>query len=57
MDEIYRKTEMYKHLIENATEGILVSDEKGVIKIVNQSIVDLFGYTHKKNFWEKKSKF
>ena len=53
MDEIYRKTEMYKHLIENATEGILVSDEKGVIKIVNQSIVDLFGYTQEELLGEK----
>ena len=45
MEELFDKNIIYKHLIENSTEGILVADKNGLIKLVNNSIVNLFGYT------------
>lgn len=36
--------EIYKHLFENSGEGMLVTNDKGIIEEVNPSLLDLFGY-------------
>lgn len=36
--------EIYKHLFENSGEGMLVTNERGVIEEVNPSLLELFGY-------------
>jgi len=36
--------EIYKHLFENSGEGMLVTNNKGLIELVNPSLLKLFGY-------------
>ena len=36
--------EIYKHLFENSGEGMLVTNNRGIIEIVNPSLLQLFGY-------------
>jgi PAS domain S-box-containing protein len=36
--------EIYKHLFENSGEGMLVTNNKGIIEEVNPSLLTLFGY-------------
>ena len=37
-------SEIYKNLFENAREGMLLTDSKGKIKLVNKSFIEMFGY-------------
>lgn len=36
--------ETYKQLFDNAREGILLTDNKGTIKLTNSSFIEMFGY-------------
>ena len=38
-------SEIYKNLFEKAREGMLLTDSKGVIKLVNESFINMFGYS------------
>lgn len=37
--------ETYRHLIENAYDGILIGDQNGVIEFANHQIEEMFGYS------------
>ena len=37
-------TDIYQNLFENAKEGMLLTNSKGIIKLVNKSFVKMFGY-------------
>ena len=36
--------DIYKNLFENAKEGMLLTDNKAIIKVVNKSFLNIFGY-------------
>ena len=40
----YSHLDIYKLIFETSTEGILVCNKKGEIKLANSSMLDLFGY-------------
>ncbi|MDF1673987.1 MAG: ATP-binding protein [Vicingaceae bacterium] len=40
------KTDIYKILFDNAGQGMLVTNNKGVIELVNPMLLDMFGYTY-----------
>ena len=44
MPDNFNHKDIYKLIYESSTEGILVCDNKGIIQMVNDSIVQLFGY-------------
>ena len=37
-------SEFYKNLFENAREGMLLTNSKGVIQLINKSFLEIFGY-------------
>jgi len=38
------QNKIYKHLFENAGEGMVVTNNKGVIELVNPRLREMFGY-------------
>ena len=41
---MHSNQEIYKLLFENATEGMVVTDNRGVIELINPRLLELFGY-------------
>ena len=43
--DLEKNTDFFKSILENASEGILIVNTKGVIEITNLRIEELFGYS------------
>jgi PAS domain S-box-containing protein len=44
-DQLRQAEEKYRHLLENAHDGILVVDQDGVIEFANHRLEEMFGYS------------
>lgn len=46
-------SEIYKNVFDNAREGMLLTDSKGVIQLVNKSFLEIFGYNSNEELVDK----
>ena len=51
-EKLRESEEKYRNIVETANEGICVMDDEARITYVNKKMVEMLGYSHRRNYWQ-----